>query len=266
VTKHAELRFYAELRDFLSADRRSGLVTRTFDVAGSVKDMIEACGVPHTEVAVILANGEAVDFSYRVRDGDHIAVYPPFRVFEIEPAQLVSPAPLQEPRFVLDGHLGKLARYLRLLGFDSTYDVAWTDPELIVMSTGETRALLTRDVGLLMHAKLTHGYFVRATDPRTQVTEVARRFDLAPLVDAFTRCMACNGILAIVEKEKVVDRLPPRTRERHDEFQTCLDCGRIYWQGSHHAQLQEVVAAVTGVQPASSASSSRGVSRRLRQE
>jgi uncharacterized protein with PIN domain len=252
VTKYAELRFYAELRDFLSDDRRSGIVIRTFDVAGSVKDMIEACGVPHTEVALILANGRAAGFTYRVQDGDRIAVYPPFRSLDIESERLVSPEPLPEFRFVLDGHLGKLARYLRLLGFDSTYDAAWTDPELVGISTEEGRVLLTRDVVLLMHGVLIYGYFVRATDPREQVIEVAHRFDLASLVDAFTRCLACNGELAVVEKEEVVDRLLPLTRERYDEFQMCPTCGRVYWQGSHHTQLHEVVEDVTGVLTASS--------------
>jgi uncharacterized protein with PIN domain len=245
VTKYAELRFYAELRDFLSADRRSGLVTRTFDVAGSVKDMIEACGVPHTEVALILANGRAAGFTYRVQDGDRIAVYPPFRTLEIEPAWVVSPAPLREPGFVLDGHLGKLARYLRLLGFDSTYDVEWTDAQLVELSTREGRALLTRDVGLLMHARLTHGYFVRATQPRRQLIEVVRHFDLAPSVNAFTRCLACNSGLREVAKEEVADRLLPQTREHFDQFRECPHCDRVYWQGSHYAQLREIVEDAT---------------------
>ena len=246
VTRHAELRFYAELRDFLSSDRRSGPVTRSFDVAGSVKDMIEACGVPHTEVELILANGEAVDFSYRVQDGDRISVYPPFRVLDIEPTRRVSPEPLRVPRFVLDGHLGKLAGYLRLLGFDTAYRVDWTDQHLVEISAAEDRILLTRDVGLLMHGVLTRGYFIRATDPRLQVAEVARRFDLNASLDPFTRCMTCNGELRVVDKEEVADRLPPRTRQHYNEFRLCTGCERIYWEGSHHAQLQKIVDGVTG--------------------
>ena len=241
MTRYADLSFYAELRDFLSSDRRSGMVTRSFDVSGSVKDMIEACGVPHTEVEVILVNGIAVDFSYRIQDGDRISVYPPFQDFDREPTWRVSPEPLPEPRFVLDGHLGKLTRYLRLLGFDSAYDVEWTDPELVEISTREDRALLTRDIGLLMHGVLTHGYFVRATDPRKQLTEVARRFDLIALMDAFTKCTACNGELRAVEKDEIADRLLPRTQQHYDDFRRCTDCERIYWKGSHYPKLQEVV-------------------------
>ncbi len=244
MTRYADLRFYAELRDFLSSDRRSGMVGRSFDVPGSVKDMIEACGVPHTEVEVILANGIAVDFSYQVQDRDRISIYPPFQDFDVEPTWRVSPEPLPEPRFVLDGHLGRLARYLRLLGFDSVYDMEWTDPELVEISTREDRVLLTRDVGLLMHAVLTRGYFVRVTDPREQLIEVARRFDLISVLDAFTKCMVCNGELRVVEKEEIADRLLPKTRQHYDDFRRCTDCERIYWKGSHYAQLQEVVDRV----------------------
>jgi uncharacterized protein with PIN domain len=244
VTRYADLRFYATLRDFLSSDRRSGMVTRSFDVAGSVKDMIEACGVPHTEVEVILADGAAVDFSYRVQDGDRISVYPPFYDFDVEPAWRVGPEPLPEPRFVLDGHLGKLTRYLRLLGFDSVHDVRWMDPQLVEISTREDRVLLTRDVGLLMHRVLTRGYFVRAIHPGAQLTEVALRFDLVASIDAFSKCTACNGELRDVEKEEIADRLLPRTREHYDEFRRCTDCERIYWKGSHHARLQDIVDRV----------------------
>ena len=241
MTRYADLRFYATLRDFLSSDRRSGIVTRSFDVPGSVKDMIEACGVPHPEVEVILANGAAVDFSYRVQDGDRISVYPPFQQIDVEPTWRVSPEPLLELRFVLDGHLGKLTRYLRLLGFDSAYNVEWTDLELVETSTREARVLLTRDIGLLMHGVLAHGYFVRATDPREQLTEVTRRFDLVASMDAFTKCTACNGELKAVAKEEIANRLLPRTRQHYDDFRRCTDCERIYWKGSHHAQLQEIV-------------------------
>ncbi len=244
MTRYADLRFYAGLRDFLSSDRRSGMVTRSFDVAGSVKDMIEGCGVPHTEVEVILANGEAVDFSYRVHDGDRISVYPPFHEFDVEPTWRLSPEPLPEPRFVLDGHLGKLTRYLRLVGFDSSYDVEWTELELVEASTREGRVLLTRDIGLLMRGVLTRGYFVRATDPREQLTEVVGRFDLVASIDAFTRCTACNGELRDVEKEEIVDRLLPKTREHYDDFHRCTNCERIYWKGSHYARLKEIVDRV----------------------
>ncbi|MFH1331306.1 MAG: Mut7-C RNAse domain-containing protein [Actinomycetota bacterium] len=239
----AVLRFYAELRDLLAPEHRSGTVTRTFDVPGSVKDVIEACGVPHTEVDLILANGESVDFSYRPADGDRISVYPVFEAFDISPVLRVRPQALRRVRFVLDGHLGRLAGFLRLLGFDSLCSNAWSDHELVAVSTEEHRILLTRDVGLLKHGSITHGYYVRSTDPRQQLIEIVRRFHLSDRITPFTRCMPCNGLLEPAGKDDIAHRLPLRTRDSFDDYWTCTVCERIYWRGSHHRQLIEIVDA-----------------------
>jgi hypothetical protein len=179
----ADLRFYAELKDLLASERRSGAVAHTFDVPGRVKDVIESYGVPHTEVDVILANGESVDFSYRVCDGDRISIYPVFEAFEVTSLVRVRPKPLREVRFVLDGHVGKLARRLRLLGFDCRYAADPSDDDLVDISNDERRILLTRDVALLKRTAVTHGYFVRSTDPREQVGEIMRRFQLVERID-----------------------------------------------------------------------------------
>ena len=245
VSHYVDLRFYGPLRDFLTSGASSGFVTRTFDVAGSVKDVIEACGVPHTEVALVLANDESVDYAYRVADGDRITVYPPFATVDVSSVSLVDPGALDEPRFVLDVHLGRLARYLRLLGFDSLYEDSWSDPDLVAVSTTQRRMLLTRDVGLLMHRSLSYGYFVRAIDPTEQIHEVAGRFDLAEGMSPFSRCMACNGRLIPVAKEEVADRLPPRTRAHYDDFRQCAACRRVYWQGSHFERLAQIVESVS---------------------
>lgn len=237
----AILRFYAELKDFLAPERRSGTVTHTFDVPGSVKDVTEACGVPHTEVDLILANGESVDFSYRVADGDRISVFPVFESFDISSVLRVRPQPLRQVRFVLDGHLGRLARYLRLLGFDCLYSSAWSDHELVAISTGQHRILVTRDRGLLKHRAVTHGSYVWATDPHRQLAEVVRRFHLAGRIAPFTRCMRCNGLLEPVEKNDIAHRLLPWTRDHFDKYSICTTCERIYWRGSHHGRLNEIV-------------------------
>ena len=237
----AVLRFYAELKDFLTAERCSGIATHSFDVPGSVKDVIEGRGVPHTEVDLILVNGEPVDFSYRVADGDRISVYPVFEAFDLSPVVRVRPQPLRHVHFVLDVHLGRLAGYLRLLGFDTVWSNEWSDHELVGISTGQRRRLLTRDVGLLKHGSITHGYFVRATEPRRQLTEVVRRFHLADEIIPFTRCMECNGSLEPAEKADVADRLPPATGRQFDEYRTCSSCERIYWRGSHYRRLNEIV-------------------------
>lgn len=246
MARHATLRFYAELRDFLPTDQKRGEVTRSFDVPGSVKDMIEACGVPHTEVDLVLVNSRPVEFSHPVDDGDRISVYPVFESFDISPIVRVRPQPLRTVRFVADTHLGRLARFLRLLGLDTLYENDWSDPALVEISTSGRRILLTRDVELLKHGALTHGYYVRATDPREQITEVVQRFHLEEQLTPFSRCMACNGDLAPVPKEDIADELPPGTRANVDDFVTCTSCGQVYWEGAHYPDLLRIVASARG--------------------
>lgn len=237
----AELRFYAELNDFLPPEKRYCRFPCQFWVGGSVKDLIEAEGVPHTEVDLVLVNGESVDFSHQVRDGDRISVYPVFESLDISPALKVRPRPLRETRFVLDVHLGRLAGYLRMLGFDALYRGDYRDQELARISSAEGRILLTRDLGLLKHGAVRHGYAVRQTNPRQQAREVIRRFDLARSAAPFTRCLRCNQPLAPVAKESIRERLPETTRERYDEFRQCPGCDRLYWAGSHYQRMQRLV-------------------------
>lgn len=246
---HAQVRFYAELRDFLAPARRSGRIRHAFLVSGSVKDVIESYGVPHTEVELILANGQSVEFGYRVVDGDRISVYPVFESFDVSPLVRVRAHPLREPRFVLDVHLGTLARRLRLLGFDCRYERDASDEALVAVSTGEGRTLLTRDLGLLKRRVITHGTFVRATDPREQVHEIVRRFQLAGRISPFSRCVSCNGLLEDVPKVEVASQLPPMTRQLYDEFRRCRDCRKLYWRGAHHARLEKIVAEAGADEP-----------------
>jgi uncharacterized protein with PIN domain len=242
---HAHFRFYAELNDFLPRERRSVTFTHSFHGSASIKDRIEALGVPHTEVDLILVNGESVDFSYRVRDGDRISVYPVFESIDITPVVRVRPQPLREPRFVLDIHLGRLAGYLRMLGFDSVYRNDYTDAELARVSSEEHRILLTRDRGLLKRSRVTHGYCLREIhSPRRQLAEVLRRFDLFNAMQPFRRCMRCNDLLHPVSRDAVQDRLPPLTREHYEEFHRCASCDRIYWKGSHYDRMRAFIDAL----------------------
>ena len=251
MTRQATFRFFADLRDFLPERRASGTVTHAFDVPGSVKDMIEAFGVPHTEVDLVIADGRSVDFSYRVSGGEWIGVYPRFTSIDIAPISAVRPEPLPSARFVADDHLGRLARFLRLIGVDTRYDPSLDDPELVQMSVTEERIVLTRDVGLLKRAAVTHGYFVRSIEPREQVVEVVRRFRLTDRLTPFSRCMVCNGMLAPISREDVADRVPPRTRQHVDVYRACSSCDRLYWRGSHHRELEKIVASCAD--PSSSA-------------
>lgn len=231
------IRCYAELNDFLPPERRQ--VPFVHDVSGraSVKDVIEALGVPHTEVDLILVNGQPAPFDYLIRGGERISVYPVFESLDISPVERLRRKPLRETRFVLDAHLGKLASSLRLLGFDTLYRPDYDDATLAALSAGDHRILLTRDRGLLKRRAVTHGYYIRADDPDEQLVEVVRRFDLAASAEPFTRCPRCNGSLVPVAKEAVIDQLEPKTRRYYDEFQRCADCGQIYWKGSHYQRL-----------------------------
>jgi uncharacterized protein with PIN domain len=239
--KQAYFRFYAELNDLIPAERRQVTCSHCFLAQTSVKDMIESLGVPHTEIDLILANGESVDFSYMLQDGDYVSVFPVFESLDITPLVRVRPQPLREPRFVLDGHLGRLARYLRMLGFDTLYRNDYADEELARISSEERRILLTRDPGLLKRSVITHGYCIRESDPTRQLLRVLHRFDLYGAITPFVRCLRCNALLQPVRKEDVLDRLLPMTKETHDEFQICPECDRVYWKGSHYKRMRQFV-------------------------
>ncbi len=243
--ERVDVRFYARLNDFLPPDRRQVTFAAPVEGRVAVKDLIESLGVPHPEVDLILVGGVSVDFAHLVRDGDRIAVYPVFETIDVAPLLRVRPPPLPEARFVLDTHLGKLAAYLRMLGFDTLYRNDAADEALARVSRDERRILLTRDRGLLKRSLVTHGYFVRATAPWDQVVEVLRRFDLFGSLAPFQRCLGCNGLLAPVPKDQVADRLPPKTRQCYDDFRLCEGCGRIYWPGSHHQRMQRLIEDLT---------------------
>jgi uncharacterized protein len=237
--EHATLRFFGELADFLATESRVASV----DVvdAPSVKDRIEACGVPHTEVDLILVDGEPVDFGYGLQAGDWVSVYPVFRTLDIEGG--LRPGP-PVGRFVVDVNLGRLAKYLRLLGFDAVSDGALDDVDLAEISANENRILLTKDRNLLKRSIVVHGYFVRAIRPRGQLSEVVARFDLAESVEPFARCMGCNGVIEPVAKDEIVHLLEPLTKAHYDEFHRCTGCGHIFWRGSHHQRLAAIVEDV----------------------
>jgi hypothetical protein len=244
VTGHVEVRAYAELNDFLPPDERGTAVRRPFRAHQTVKDVIEAAGIPHTEVDLIVVNGEPVDFAHRPVPGVRIAVYPVFETLDIGPIARLRPEPLRDPRFVVDVHLGRLARLLRLVGFDAAWASDLDDDDLAAMSRSQHRIVLTRDRGLLKRRQVTHGLFVRSEEPFEQVVDVLRRLHLAARLAPFSRCLRCGGELAPVAKADVWDRLQPLTRAHYDEFHRCATCHQVYWRGSHHEHLVELVEQI----------------------
>ena len=228
-------RFYGQLNDFLPRQLRHGRFAHTLRGPASVKDVIEALGVPHPEVDVIVVNGQPTEFAYPMQDGDDVAVYPAFHRVDVTSLRRVGSDPPQPVRFALDIHLRKLATLLRLAGFDAR--LLTEDAEVAQVSAAEGRVALTWDVGLLKRSVIQHGHWIRQTDPERQFAEVLERFDLADRMDPFVRCMECNTLLVPVDAEAVADRLPPGTRECFSQFHRCPGCDRIYWQGSHYERL-----------------------------
>jgi uncharacterized protein with PIN domain len=237
------VRFYGSLNDFLPPLRRQSTLVCAFNESPSVKDLVESLGVPHPEIDLLIVGGQSVDFAYHVRDGDRVAAYPLIR--ELDLAEMVRLGPPRQigPRFVADVHLGRLAAYLRLVGFDTMYRNDSPDDEIAAISASQDRVLLTRDVGVLKHRIVERGYFLRQTQPARQLVEVLRHFDLVPRAAPFTRCLRCNSRLRMVAKDRVEHMLPPRTREHYREFSQCPDCGRVYWRGSHYERMRLFIDA-----------------------
>jgi uncharacterized protein len=234
-------RFHKELNDFIAPALRNIEITRDLNRKTSVKDVIESFGVPHTEVALILLNGVPKDFTYIVQDGDAIGVYPSSECVDIKQILRLRPEPLAIPRFVIDANLGRLARYLRLLGFDCLYRNDYSDDMVAKISSESERIVLTRDRSLLQRKIIIYGYFVRASTPKIQVKEVLKRYNLFHLIAPLVRCTRCNGILKKTEKQKIEHRLEPLTKQYYHDFLICMTCRQIYWQGSHYERAMHLV-------------------------
>jgi uncharacterized protein with PIN domain len=235
----ATFRFHGSLNFFLPSDRRDSTFTHEFDWKGSIKDRVESLGVPHPEIEALVVNGRAVDFTYIIQSGDHIEVYGSDTA-PAGPIILRPPYP-GRPAFVLDQHLGRLAAYLRMLGFDTLYRNDYHDEELAQISDEQTRILLTRDIGLLKRGRVVYGYYVRETNRHRQLAEITQRFRLLPLVAPFKHCMKCNGLLESVHKAQINHHLPDATAHYYDEFHRCCSCGRVYWKGPHYQRMQSLI-------------------------
>jgi len=237
----AYFRFYEELNDFISDSYKKTTFEYVFQGNPSVKDAIEAIGVPHTEVDLILANGKSVDFDYSLENGDRVTVYPVFESMDISPLVHLRPEPLRVTKFVLDDHLGKLAKMLRLLGFDSKYRNDYSDEQIVKISTSEKRIALTMDRNLLKRKSLTHGLWIRSRRIEDQVKEVLNRLDLYRQIKPFSRCLICNSRVRSVQKDKIRNRLQPRTAQTYKKFYICNTCNKIYWHGSHYDRMKKKI-------------------------
>jgi uncharacterized protein with PIN domain len=235
----ASIYFHGELNDFLPPELQSTEFEVQFNGHETVKHIIETLGVPHPEIEVILINNNSVDFSFLPRSGDQIEVFPSTDGLVVTQIFGLKPVPLQNYRFVVDIHLGKLANYLRLLGFDTRYRNDYDDSEIAEISHKENRILLTRDHGLLKRSVVRYGYYVREKYPQEQLAEIVNRFDLTSSAKPFSRCANCNGVLIWVDKENILDRIESKTKKYYNEFSTCNSCDQIYWKGSHFNKMEK---------------------------
>lgn len=239
------IRFYEELNDFLSSERRKVDFAQTIFRGQTVKDLIESLGVPHTEVDLIQVNGDSVNFSYQLKHGDRISVYPVFERFDILKVTRLRPEPLRKIRFILDCHLAKLAHYLRMLGFDSLHQNHYEDPEIAEIAVCEKRIVLSRDRRLLMRRNITHGRYVRNTEPLKQLQEIVDWLDLFSSMKPFTRCINCNGLLHEANKDSIADQIKADTRQYYQQFWQCDECRQIYWKGSHYHKMEKIISSLS---------------------
>lgn len=238
-------RFYGSLNDFLGVKKNlsgnSSIIQKPLLVNQTVKDFAESLQVPHTEISMILANSNAVDFDYIIDEDDFLSYYPSFSTLDISQVTKLNLHYPLEMKFILDVHLGKLAKYLRLFGFDTKYNNDNLDFELIEISLKESRILLTRDLGILKNSKLKYGYFLRSNEPIEQIKEIVDVFRLKPYMQPFTRCLECNGEIKATEKELILSKLEPKTIEFYNEFFKCNQCHKIYWKGSHWKKMESFI-------------------------
>jgi uncharacterized protein len=237
----ATIRFHGALNDFLPLRWRNSWFSLPFKGKPAIKDAIEALGVPHAEIDAILVNQMPVTFQYGVLSEDQVEVFPVSYRHQFPGWVFLQPDLPKEIRFVLDVHLGKLARNLRMLGFDSVYERTYRDQTITQIAAAENRIVLTRDVGLLKQNAVKWGYWLRSQHPETQLTEVIRYFHLENKLQPFTRCLECNGTIREISKESVLEYLPPKTRQFFNEFYQCENCRRVYWKGSHFERMETFI-------------------------
>jgi len=228
----ATFRFFGELNDFLPRDRRERAFAAPCARAATAKHMIEALGVPHTEVGALIVNGAASGFGRLLAEGDALELHP----------QRASAAP--GIRFIADAHLGGLARLLRMAGFDTLYENDYRDEDIVAIAAREGRTVLTRDRELLKRREVEQGCYLHTIRPEAQLRELFDRLGLAALARPFTLCLHCNLPLRAVPKAEVLDRLPESVRATHEEFTTCDRCGGVFWKGSHHKRMLAMLAGV----------------------
>lgn len=235
MQKIAHFYFYGSLNDFLRPNNQHKILEYKFSDAPAIKDAIEAIGIPHPEVDVILVNDQPVPFYYSLSHFDNVKVYPAHFIKGYEQQSLT--IKLSANKFVLDVHLGKLAGEMRMLGFDTVYQNNYDDVTIASIAKEQDRVVLTRDINLLKHKIIQSGYWLRSQITEKQLAEVINKFDLAENINPFTRCIACNGLISPIDKSSVIGKVPVEAERYFNDFFQCNNCKRIYWKGSHYDRM-----------------------------
>jgi uncharacterized protein with PIN domain len=244
LSQTAFFRFFQSLNDFLPRALQEKQIDYAFEGTPAIKDAIEAIGIPHTEVDIVIVNNAAVNFTYKLYGNDIVQVYPANANVVVSKEYSLIPDVNFPLAFIADVHLGKLTKTLRILGFDTLFNNQFSDTTIAEIAEKEQRIILTRDVGLLKRKSIKWGYWLRSQVLRLQLKEVINRYNLLPKILLFTRCLSCNGKIEEVSKEMVKDQIPPNTVLYFEEFYQCTCCKKIYWKGSHYENMLDMVKSI----------------------
>ncbi|MFY9150597.1 MAG: Mut7-C RNAse domain-containing protein [Prolixibacteraceae bacterium] len=239
--KKVTFRFYEELNDYLPADKQKVWFEFYFLGRVTVLDAIQSMDIPLEEIDFIQVNGFPKRFDYLLQSGDRIAVYPEFELFDVSGVSHLRENPLRKPVFVCDVHLGKLSKFLRMLGFDSLYSNRFTPEEMIVLSQQEKRIILSKNIRLTKNRDVSRSWLIRSSNPVEQIKNLVSNFDLAARINPLTRCLNCNSKLVHVEKDVIVNQLQAKTIQYYTEFFQCSGCNKIYWKGSHYEKMLQFI-------------------------
>ena len=237
----AAFRFYEELNDFLPKHRKKTIFQVEFKGKRSIRDVIEALGVPHTEVDLVLINGKSVGFEEILGNGDRVSVYPVFESLNIKNVTHLRRLPLRRTKFIADVNLGDIVKYMRLLGLDVYCDPSLSERDIIEISNKENRIILTKSKKLLKFKDVTHGVFVHPGTTQEQIRRIIEFLDIGDNVKPFSRCLCCNSLLVPVRKEEILERIPPKTKSFCSEYALCQSCDKIYWKRAHFIRMKEVI-------------------------
>jgi len=239
-----QFRFYEELNNLLPEEMRKGWIETSAEPGTTVGLKISSLGIPLDEVDLILVNQQPESFDYLLQEGDRVSVYPVFETFDISSVSKLRDKPLRSPAFICDVHLGRLSKYLRMLGFDTLYSNQYTPDKMIEISNHQHKIILSRSMKLITDKRVTHAFWISSANPTEQLHVLIDKLNLATLVNPLSRCLHCNKLLENVEKQQIIDRLEERTIKHFTEFFRCPVCDHIYWKGSHYEHMQQFIQQI----------------------